>query len=378
MNRVLGRTATALAVAAALCLPAGLVPAQAAASPRWQLYRVYGKGANNIDAPFSDGLAAAGQDNAWAVFAGCNWPCPASSNIDFLDHWNGYSWTRVAARSLHYLDPQMVTASSSSDAWLFGLSAHHRYLTAVHWNGHSWTSQYVPSWAFTNNGSGELAASFADFGARDLWIFSEGGYIGQKSAYAARYLNGRWTKSYLPVEVDGVVALSSTDIWVAGRKFNGQGAEIFLNWNGHRWNKTALRTGLPGTAEALFTTGDRDLWLEWSPNPDAAPFLLRKSGSGWAKVILPRGYGGYLATGDGAHGVWLYGFAPGRKRVQVFLHWRAGHWTIFKVPNSPYQPGNVDAIAVIPGTTSMWATGNVYGPGDGTTLNRGAIWRYTA
>jgi hypothetical protein len=376
MKRVIGRGITVAAVAA-LCLSAGLVPAQAAAKPTWQLYRTYGKGANNIDAPQSQtALAVAGPDNAWAVFVGCNWPCHTNSNIDFLDHWNGGSWARVPAKSLHYLDPEMVTASSSTNAWLFGYFPKGRYFGAVRWNGRSWTKQYVPSWAFTANGAGEVDVQFADFGPRDLWIFSEGGYVGQKSAYAARYLNGHWTKVSVPDEVDGAVALSSTDILVAGRKFGGQGPQIFLDWNGNRWSKTALPTRVAGFAENLFTTGDGDLWVEWAPTKTSlAPFLLRKTGSGWARVNFPRGYSGFQATGDGSGGLWIHGYSPGRKGVPVFMHWQAGQWTIFKVPYG--NPGNVDALELVPGTTSVWAVGNIFGPGDGTTLNRGAIWRYT-
>jgi hypothetical protein len=376
MKRMIGRGITAIA-AAALCLSAGIVPAQAVAKPTWQLYRVYGKGANNIDAPQSDSaLAVPGPDSAWAVFVGCNWPCSNGTNIDFLDHWNGRNWTRVAAKTLHSLDPQMVTASSRTDVWLFGYFPKQRYLGADHWNGRSWTKQYVPSWAFTNNGSGDLSVQFADFGPRSLWIFSEGGYIGQKSAYAARYLNGHWAKVSVPDEVDGVAVLSSTSIWLAGRKFGGQGPEIFLHWNGSGWSKTALPTRVAGIAENMFITSNDDLWVEWAPaKTSQAPFLLRKTGSGWTRVDFPRGYSGFLATGDGSSGLWMHGFSPGRNGVPVFMHWRAGRWTIVKVPYG--NPGNVDALAVVPGSTSVWAVGSIFGPGDGSTLNRGAIWRYT-
>lgn len=375
-GRTFARLVFTLATAA-LCVAAVVMPAQAAAKAGWRLYQVYGTGANNIDAPQSNALAATGRDNAWSIFVGCNWPCTGTSNLDFLGHWNGTRWSRVPASQIHGIDPAMLTASSSRNAWLFGYFPNQRYYGAVHWNGKSWTERAVPSWAFVINGSGELAASFADFGSRNLWIFSEGGYIGQKSAYAARYVNGRWTKSYLPDALEGVAALSSTDIWATGRAFNNQGPIVFMHLNGQKWSKTAIHTGLRGTPDGFFTTGQHQLWLEWAPvNPKAAPFLLRKTRTGWSRVSFPRGYSGYLPVSDGAHGLWLTGFAPGRKRVQVFLHWRAGHWTIFRVPNGKYQPGNVDQLALIPGTKSVWAIGNVYGPGDGTILNRGAIWRY--
>jgi hypothetical protein len=39
--------------------------------------------------------------------------------------------------------------------------------------------------------------------------------------------------------------------------------------------------------------------------------------------------------------------------------------------------GQVDEMALVGGTRSLWAVGHLYGPGAGTTLNRGAIWRFT-
>jgi hypothetical protein len=375
-GRTFARLAFTLATAA-LCLAAAVIPAQAAAKAGWRLYQVYGTGANNIDAPFSNGLAVTSPHNAWSIFVGCNWPCSGTSNLDFLGHWNGGRWSPVPASQIDNIDPDMITARSSSNAWLFGYFPDQSQLGAVHWNGTSWTKEAVPSWAFVINGSGVLAAQFADFGPRNLWIFSEGGYIGQKSAYATRYVNGRWTKSYLPDSLDSVAALSSTNIWATGRAFNNEGPTVFMHWNGRKWSKVPIHTGQRGTPDGFFTPGQHELWLEWAPpNPKAAPFLLRKTRTGWSKVSLPRGYSGDLAVSDGVHGLWLSGFAPGKKRVQVFLHWSAGHWTIVHVPNGKYQPGNVDQLASVPGTKSVWAIGNVYGPGDGTILNRGAIWQY--
>jgi hypothetical protein len=369
--------ATFTIAGAVACLVAAIAPAQAAANGSWRLYKVYGTGANNIDPPTTNALAVTSPDNAWSVFLGCNWPCTGSSDLDFVGHWNGSKWSPVSRKQIHNLDPSMITASSSTNAWLFGDFPKQRYAGAVHWNGKSWTKRSVPHWAFTINGSGDLDAYFADFSSRDLWIFSEGSYVGQKSAYAARYLNGRWTKSYLPDVVEDTVALSSSDIWVIGRAFSLNGPDVLLHWNGSRWSKTALRAGRPGSPVGLFAVG-RQLWLQWQPaKTSAAPFLLRRTGTGWSKVRFPRGYSGFAPVSNGASSVWLTGFAPGTKRVQVFLHWQAGRWTIFRVPNRPYQSGNVDELAAVPGKQSVWAIGNVYGPGAGTVLNRGAIWRYT-
>jgi hypothetical protein len=119
------------------------------------------------------------------------------------------------------------------------------------------------------------------------------------------------------------------------------------------------------------------LWAVWTPfKASVKAYLLHFTGRRWVKVNFPATGSGSPQTGDGAGGLWLTGFAPGRNGVQLLLHWSKGHWTASKVPSGGYLPGNVDELALIPGTRSVWAIGNVYGPGGGTTLNRGAIWRY--
>ena len=157
------------------------------------------------------------------------------------------------------------------------------------------------------------------------------------------------------------------------------GPTYVLHWNGRRWSRSDFpRQRAPGYPFGLIATGPNDMWTTWVLAKNlTAPYLLHWTGSHWTKVGFPKGGSGAPAAGDGSGGLWLNGFASGKKRVQLFLHWSAGHWKLWQVPQKGWEPGNVDYLALIPGTTSVWATGNVYGPGDGTTLNRGAIWRYS-
>jgi len=59
------------------------------------------------------------------------------------------------------------------------------------------------------------------------------------------------------------------------------------------------------------------------------------------------------------------------------MHRAASRWTVRDLLSAPgLQLGQVDELARFPATRSMWAIGHLHGPGAGTTLNRGAIWRY--
>jgi hypothetical protein len=381
VQRSVTMAACALATGALAAIVSVAIPAQArtaAPAARWRLTEVYGRGAANIDAA---GLAVASRDSAWSLWDECTWPCDSGNTPTVVRHWNGHVWTVIPESALHGISAQFVTASSATDAWLLGSFPAERSYGAVHWNGSKWSKETLPAWVVRGNGSGEADIYTADFGPRDLWVFSLFGNIGQKVSFAAHYQNGRWTKSYLPEIPQAEAAISPRSIWLLGQSTPGvslTGPTYLLHWNGHRWSRSDFpRQRVPGYPTSLIATGPNDMWAIWIPaQASAAPYLLHWTGAHWTKVAFPKGGAGVPAAGDGARGLWLNGFATGVKRVQLFLHWSAGHWKLWQVPQKGWEPGNVDFLALIPGTTSVWATGNVYGPGDGTTLNRGTIWRY--
>lgn len=355
------------------------VPAQAAVIHGWQVTNVYGTGAQNFDPSWPGGLAVPSRTAAWMTWGGCVWPCDSGTNISALERWNGRRWAPVPAHDLHGMTPSIVTASSAKDAWVFGLFPKGRFAGALHWNGATWTRRSVPTWLIRINGSGTADIYPADFSPRNLWVFSLGGYAGEKRAYAAHYQNGRWTKSYLPAVPDFAAALSGKDIWLLGQPVTGQNKPVLMHWNGRRWSTSPVPAQHePGNAVGLTAIGSHDLWVSWQPdNAGEAQYLLHWNGARWAKVSFPKGDIGSLVAGDGHGGIWVYGFLPGKRRGPRFLHLSAGRWTTWGIPlRKGESEGNVDELALIPGTTSLWAVGNVFSPGGGTEQNRTVIWRY--
>jgi hypothetical protein len=367
-------------MAAALSLSAFAVAAQAATVHGWQISKVYGIGAQNYDPSWPGGLAVPRTNAAWMIWGGCTWPCDSNQNVAVVEHWNGRKWAAVPARELHGMSPAIVTAGSASDAWLFGLFPKGRYSGALHWNGNSWSKRSVPDWLIRINGSGTADIYPADFSPSDLWVFSLGGYAGEKTAFAARYENGRWTKSYLPDIPDSAAAVSGKDIWVTGHAFNLKGPEVLMHWNGRRWGASPFpRQRVAGTPVSLTAIGPHDLWAAWLPaKAGSAETLLHWNGTSWAKVDFRTGDSGYLFAGDGHGGLWVYGNLPGRSGKERFFHLSSsGRWTTWAIPLRKGQSqGNVDELALLPGTTSLWAVGNVYSPGGGNEQNRAVIWRY--
>jgi hypothetical protein len=365
--------------AAALCL-AGVVPAQAAITPGWQLTTVYGTGVQNYDPLYPGGLAVPARHAAWMIWTGCNWPCDPGDPVTVVEHWNGQNWAPVPAADLHGMTPGLVTASSASDAWLFGSFPKSRYDGALRWNGKTWAKVTVPTWVIRGNGSGEAEIDMIDLSPTNLWVFSLGTNMGEKTWFAAHYQDGRWTKSYLPDIPTSATELSANDIWVLGQPVLGSGTTVIMRWNGHKWSATPFpKQSVAGLAGGLTAVGPEDVWSSWSPaKKGAAEYLLHWTGDQWSKVSLPAGDSSDLLTSDGRSGLWAVGNGPAPKYKEILLHLSsAGRWSVFGVPLRKLEvPGNVSELSVIPGTTSLWGVGHVYSPGGGSEQNRVAIWRY--
>jgi hypothetical protein len=369
--------AACVLVTAAVVLTAG-VQAEAGTASGWHVDQVYGKGQANINAVWPEGLAAPSAHSAWSIFGGCIWPCSKAATT-FVAHWNGQRWRTVRGTSLDGLQADFVTASSASDAWLFGYFQNSTTIGAMHWNGTKWAERAVPKWLVYINGSGELGVETADISPSNLWVFSLGSYLGQKSVYASHYVGGRWKKVTLPAEPGAVAAVSGHDIWAFGQALGG-GPLLLMHWNGHRWSTSRFpRQKLAGGAQGLISNGAKSLWTLWVPTKaGAAEYLLHWNGKRWSKVAaLPSGDTSLAYTGDGHGGFWVDAVGPTPAQKQLFLHWSAGRWKVQDVPSTPgLQLGQVDEMALIPGTHSVWGTGHLYGKGNDSGLNRGAVWRY--
>jgi hypothetical protein len=379
VRKTFTRGACALVASAVSCLSVAAASAQAAEPAGWHVTEVLGTGSANIYAAASPGtasaLAAPTADSAWAIFTRCGWPCTGAP-VSIVEHWNGHGWGKLPAVDLHGLAPGTVAASSPSDVWLFQTGP----VSAVHWNGTAWSKQSLPSWVLRGNLALEANIYAADFGKGGMWVFSFGTTsMNEKSAFAARYRDGQWSKSYLPDIPEQAAAVSPSDVWVIGQAFDGKGPEVLLHWNGSRWSNSDLpKQPGAGGLFALTALGPRDLWLAWGPQQSsAAEYLLHWNGSGWTKVSLPSRDSILSIVGDGQGGLWVAAVGPGKKQPQLFLHLHAGRWTVSNVPSAPgEQLGQVDEMALIPGTSSVWGIGHLYGPYQGSDLNRGAIWRY--
>jgi hypothetical protein len=363
--RLLLRTAGPLA-AAALILGLGLTSAQASPAPGWRIVQVFPASAAG---PTSlGGVAATGESDAW--LAG-----NTASGL-FVEHWNGGSWTQVAApagftdTASRTVNAGPVAAASASDVWTFPTVSTSSVTTfyALHRADGTW--QQFRLTGLTGMFSGAV------FSSSNAWAFGQAPTrnqgLGFGAPYAARYNGRAWTRVSMPGTPLNVSPLSASDIWGFGPTAKTAGLTdqvmIAMHWNGKSWSTLAIPkykiSGEQVVVGSMVALSANDLWVaEFPPaNPcgcEGMPLgivLANWNGHRWREVVSDTSdayQAGLAADGDG--GVWLVGFNADSPGVQEFLHYNDGTLTRTPEPTaSGYTTGPAAAV-LIPGTTSLWA-----------------------
>jgi hypothetical protein len=369
-----------LARAAILAGTAGLaiaaaVPADGATAPGWRVVQTIGPSTG----VWADNFVAASASSAWST-----WVAVSHS---YVERWTGTAWQQVPVPSKLANDAASsvaIGASSASNAWLFDPGK------VLRWNGSQWHLQQIPTWVVHGNLSGSYNVASAVFSPSSVWVFSEGvDSFTSPDHYAARYNGHVWVKVQLPGVPGEVSALSASDIWVLGvTTASAAGAnpkEILMHWNGKSWSTVAIPKVTPpaGATEyagGLAATGTADAWLEWDIEQGTAGaqtlYLLHWNGSSWAKVkvAFPTSIVDYM-TQDGHGGLWMVANGPAPDYQWFTYHLNAGKWTRYPVPVATgLSLLDLTGISWIPGTRSVWATGNMAVP-NGTSIY-GAILKY--
>jgi hypothetical protein len=351
----------------------GIAAAPTVPAPGWRVSMVF-SGAQNMTS-----VVATSASDAWSSW----WiPGPAGP-APFVERWNGSAWRQVPVPSGLtdlIIDPLAVGASSASDLWEFIGSIAGPPPAALRWNGRTWRLQQLPGWVIraSPDPAGDLNAQTAVFGPGDVWVFSTGVEgTNNPDHFAARYNGRAWVKVPLPAVSQWISALAPNDIWGKGAAAAGRHPDILMHWNGKRWTTTPplpavqLPPGAIAFADDLTATGPRDAWLDRGILPrsgnNEALYLLHWNGTRWAHVRFgfPVSQVDFMAQ-DGHGGLWLADQGPAPARHWYLDHLSFGRWTRYAVPavqGTTLQ--DLSGIAWIPGTRSMWATGDLAGPPKG-------------
>ncbi len=229
-----------------------------------------GTGSNQLLA-----VSASASNDVWAV--GSFYNTNSGTYQTLTEHWNGSSWKVVysplaTSSSDNYLSA--VRAIASNNVWAVGyayaISGKPARTLIERWNGSSWSVVSSPNKGTDNN----LLYAVSSVSASDIW--ATGFYVTTSGGVSvARTLTEHWNGSAWSVvsspnasssinHLNGVIALSSNDVWAVGYSITNDNPRKTLieHWNGSSWsivsspntgtgdNVLNAVTKVPGTTQA--------------------------------------------------------------------------------------------------------------------------------
>jgi len=328
------RVVLAAVAAGALAIGAA-APGQAASSPGWRqvLSKHYGSAA---DFSAYTAVTALAKNNAWAF--GTTDYSGGTTPEAVAEHWNGKSWSAVSMPAGTAGDVLAASAVSSSNIWAVTFTG--AYI--LHWNGARWSvSKHL-------TGFGELTGVTA-ISATNVWAF---GGPGGDPGLGTWHFNGK-TWAHITGGATGLEnasAVSASNIWGIGSLSSPYDAVV--HYNGKTWQHVtaAALSGLQfRTVKAFSAT---NIWVSaHGSGGSSAAYLVHYNGKVWTRYSLPWKLQLSGFASDGKGGVWLTGSTIGSSTSYAVHRSASGVWSRTALS------AEVQALALTPGTTSVWGTG---------------------
>ena len=360
-------------------MPADQVAAAAQTAPvtpRWSIFKIL----NEKRFDTLQTLAAVGKHDAWAFGQ-------TSSGRGIAVHWTGSAWTGSRITGA-FTRPGFSSASGHHNVWAGGSECtsgpNGRSVTATYiarYNGRTWTTRKWTTAAF-------CWAALITTGQNNGWLLGNN--------RALHFTGGRWHKISLPGlgQVIAATAVSASDIWAIGARFNApqlsRSKAFFMHYDGHTWRTVPLpHIKLPPHGyiypDDVAANGPRSIWAAVTIYPAAVhSILLHYGGTKWRAIPLPAKPDQLLKVApDGSGGVWAIMFSSAAGKYE-FAHYARRTWTYDRVPTAGLPglvPGSdsfdIYALARIPRTTSMLASGDVfYSNAKNVSITDSLIFRY--
>ena len=315
-----------------------------------------------------NGVAARSPTSAWA--AGGIAPSGSLSYQPLLVHWDGSAWRTVTlpARVRTALGTgqglSVIGAWSASGFWAFdGLAG-----SWLRRDRLGWTAGQLPE-----PGAGDsrpVITSAVVLSRSDVWAFGLAVTAGgQALPYAAHRRGGIWRVVAMPgtSAVTDASGSSRANVWalIGGGPQTGT-ASALLHWNGHAWSQVSLTASLADAARlySVLAVGRDSAWTGGGTpaGTTGVPGVTALwNGSDWQAWRLRRMTTAavnleFTLAHDGQGGVWAAAAGFGRGHFQLW-HYTGGQWT---PPVSLTTGGSrafLGGLALVPGTTSLWAVG---------------------
>ncbi|HEY1822621.1 MAG TPA: hypothetical protein VGG83_22070 [Trebonia sp.] len=385
ITRYARRAAVALTALGVVGAVAAAGSAQGATTPPWRVWHVF---------PWSSeitAVAATGAGNAWAGGDQCTSSGGCSNGSLLVEHWNGRTWQPMKPPGgLGGAAPgqfaSALAASSPTNVWVMADSTRGAgdLTVAQHWNGKAWaTPTAFPEWAQIS-----AAVTTSD---RNAWAFGQ--LVTTGGSYVVHYNGAKWSQVSFPIDTQGASAVSAGDIWTVGSWVLGKepkGASPFAveHWTGSAWHTVPvpalkLPKGTQGVQpESVVAENANDVWaaayLTEGRGVGNGIVLLHWNGKKFAQVTVPSTVTGpFFLSGDGSGGIWLSATRVVKDKFGTYLYrYSDGHWTQVTAPTQLKHTTQLNAITLIPGTHSVWATGEQFSPTIDPGQSQGLILKY--
>jgi hypothetical protein len=265
------------------------------------------------------------------------------------------------------------TASSSSYS-----GCHGRTLTA-RFNGSAFVEVPAPATAICASVNGVSGRSTAD-------IWAVGSTNNGRDTHVRHWSGGAWStvpgatipvppsggRSQRSTGLNGVAALSSTDVWAVGKAqfadFSRRG--LVEHWNGTAWQLVSTPAPTSSLLNGVSALGPSDLWAVGAAG--GSTLTMHWNGARWATVPSPNANAVNSLSGVAAvsaSDVWAVGDAIRSSSDGVstyktlIMHWTGSAWTIVPSPNVGLGNNRLSAVAAR-SATDVWAVGEYDTTGD--------------
>jgi hypothetical protein len=348
-----------IGLAAAALATAAWPPGAAAASSDWQLaFRAH------IGTPkVYNGLisvSAFGKGSAWAV--GGTDTSGGTPGTPLAERWNGAKWQATTLPGGLTGTLGAVSTPAPNDVWAVSQLTGY----ALHWNGTIWS--VAKKWPESQKPAHELTGITA-FSPTDVWVF--GAPSAAYPGLGTWHLHGTtWTKvTGLAGSISMASALSSTSMWAISSDGSAPD-DILVRYNGATWQKitSTVLNGLQFSG--ICVKHANDIYAIATAG-NGTQHLVHFNGSAWKSLTVPSSVQLRDIAPDGTNGEW-FSATQSSSQAPVAEHRSfSGTWSSYPLPGGT---GQAFGIALIPGTTSLWASGFLQSSG-GTGSDE-AIWHH--
>ncbi|HEX3269459.1 MAG TPA: hypothetical protein VHR15_02340 [Ktedonobacterales bacterium] len=310
------------------------------------------------------GVAVRTSTDAWAVGGQINVVGNASAYSTLIEHWDGQAWAIVPSPNIanivqDYL--RSVAIVSANDVWAVGpgyastQQCPHRDVVE-HWDGQTWS--VVPAPALNEDCSDELFG-VAAVATNDVWAVGKGyDPVNKVDEVVMEHWDGQtWTiipgptsLNGIPAYLNGVTAVSSTDVWAVGLYTpclpSCLGKSLVEHWDGMQWS--AVDSPNPSTRRnelsAVSARAANDIWAVGyifdNVTVDQVPLIEHWDGTAWTAPLLQNfcGLTNCVLSGVAAlasNNVWAVGSSVSTSRgnyTPLILHWDGANWRFSSAP----------------------------------------------